>query len=100
MGRSDKQSYCYVVSNKGDIERLKTFEKEDDGFKLSEFDLLDRGPGEFLGVRQSGEIDFKYVDINNDYNLLLTAKEDALSVLRKEEELAYYLKYHTIKEKD
>lgn len=100
VGRSDKQSYCYVVSNKGDIERLKTFEKEDDGFKLSEFDLLDRGPGEFLGVRQSGEIDFKYVDINNDYNLLLTAKEDALSVLRKEEELAYYLKYHTIKEKD
>jgi len=56
---------CY--NDEADIERLQIFEKNNDGFVLSEYDLENRGPGEVLGVRQSGMIDFKYLDINQDF---------------------------------
>lgn len=96
VGRSDQQSYCYVISDEANIERLEVFEKEQSGFILSEYDLSNRGPGEFLGVRQSGVIDFKYADIATDYELFLMAKEDALAILKQPASLAYYLKYHEI----
>lgn len=82
VGRSDKQSYCYVVSSDGDVERLKLFERNLDGFALSEFDLENRGPGEFLGVKQSGIIDFEYADLGTDFDIFMSAKEDALWLLK------------------
>ncbi len=82
VGRSDKQSYCYVISDDGDIERLKLFERNLDGFALSEYDLENRGPGEFLGVKQSGIIDFQYADLGTDFDIFMSAKEDALWLLR------------------
>ena len=96
VGRSDKQSYCYVISDEVNIERLKIFEKEDSGFVLSEYDLSNRGPGEFLGIRQSGVIDFKYADIASDFDLFLMAKADALMILKNPALKGYYLKYHAI----
>lgn len=96
VGRSEQQSYCYVISDETNIERLEIFSKEDSGFTLSEYDLSNRGPGEFLGIRQSGIIDFKYADIKTDYDLFLMAKEDALSILKQPSLKAYYLKYHEI----
>lgn len=58
--RSDLQSYCFLETKRksGDTyQRLKHMEDTNDGFKLAEIDLQFRGPGEFLGVRQSGETD-------------------------------------------
>ncbi|PKK86819.1 MAG: hypothetical protein CVV63_03520 [Tenericutes bacterium HGW-Tenericutes-8] len=81
VGRSDIQSYCYVLSDDSDIERLKLFSKTNDGFILSEYDLSERGPGEFIGVRQSGMIRFQYADLGTDFDLFLTAKTDALYIL-------------------
>lgn len=96
VGRSDVQSYCYVISEESDIERLRMFERISDGFKLSEYDLEKRGPGEFLGVRQSGQIDFKYTDIQGDFNLFIGAKEDALWLLEHETHLQEYIKNNQI----
>lgn len=85
VGRSELQSHCYVISDETDIERLNFFAKTNDGFLLSEYDLSKRGPGEFLGVRQSGIIRFEYADIGSDFDLFLKAKEAALYILRSEQ---------------
>ncbi|HPC31128.1 MAG TPA: ATP-dependent DNA helicase RecG [Candidatus Paceibacterota bacterium] len=57
VGRFKYQSYCFLFTenlNKGNISRLKSLEKYNDGFKLAEIDLSLRGPGQFLGTKQSG----------------------------------------------
>ena len=57
VGRSDLQSYCFLISNDSTlegIERLKVLCKTDDGFKLSEADFRMRGSGDFIGTKQSG----------------------------------------------
>lgn len=91
VGRSDKQSFCYVISDEADIERLQMFEKINDGFVLSEYDLENRGPGELLGVKQSGMVDFKYLDLKNDFNLLLETKKDASYLFTDESDYNYYV---------
>src|SRR5204862_449954 len=57
VGRGTHQAYCYVLSADASIqaqERLEVFQSTDDGFRLAEEDLRLRGPGDFIGVRQSG----------------------------------------------
>lgn len=90
VGRSDVQSYCYVISDDADIERLQIFERTIDGFLLSEYDLDNRGPGEFLGVRQSGIIDFEFASLTEDFNLFIAAKKDAAYLLSNEKDYNYY----------
>lgn len=77
VGRGDKESFCFLISNKDDEKRLKVIESTTDGFKLSEEDLKLRGPGDFFGYKQSGMPSFKYANLINDFNLLETAKNDA-----------------------
>lgn len=91
VGRADVQSYCYVVSDDADVERLQIFEKTTDGFLLSEYDLENRGPGEFLGVKQSGLVDFKYANLTEDFNLFLKAKKDAAYLLKNKKDYNYYI---------
>lgn len=76
VGRAQKQSYCllYTSTNSGNISRLKFFAKTHSGFKLSEFDLKIRGPGEIYGTRQHGYSDLKIADLT-DTKLVLEAKE-------------------------
>jgi ATP-dependent DNA helicase RecG len=81
VGRSDLESYCILmtqdfVSDEAK-ERLEALTKSNDGYELSEKDLAIRGPGELLGVKQSGLPEFKLADLVNDRNLLEEAKEDA-----------------------
>ena len=62
VGRGDKQAYCVLMSdNKSEktTERLNVLCSTNDGFKVAEADLASRGPGEFFGKRQNGEIKFK-----------------------------------------
>jgi ATP-dependent DNA helicase RecG len=68
VGRGKHQSYCYVLSADASMnaqERLLVFEETSDGFKLSEHDLRLRGPGDFIGVRQSGMPELKIADLND-----------------------------------
>ncbi|MFP8490204.1 ATP-dependent DNA helicase RecG [Gracilimonas sp. Q87] len=91
IGRGDRQSYCILmpdvkVSKSGTF-RLKTMEETNDGFRIAEADLKLRGPGDFLGTKQSGLPDFKFADIVEDQFLLAQAKEKASKLLESDPEL-------------
>ena len=76
VGRSDFQSYCYLISNY-DNERLKVMEESNDGFYISERDFEIRGHGDLFGTRQSGDMTFKIANLKNDYQILVQAKNDS-----------------------
>ena len=84
VGRNDLQSYCILVSER-EVERLKILEETNDGFKVSEEDFKMRGSGDIFGVRQSGDMAFKILNIKNDFNILRTAKEDSEEFLKSKE---------------
>jgi ATP-dependent DNA helicase RecG len=77
VGRGKHQSYCYVLSEDAGAqsqERLGVFEEIDDGFKLAEEDLRLRGPGDFIGVRQSGMPEMRIADLSDTRMIELTRK--------------------------
>lgn len=88
VGRNDLQSYCILVSER-EVERLKILEETNDGFKVSEEDFKLRGSGDIFGVRQSGDMAFKILNIKNDFNILRLAKEDSEEFL-KSKEIGYF----------
>ena len=55
VGRGKDKSYCVLVSPKEDVERLEIMKSSSSGFEISKADLKLRGPGDILGVKQSGE---------------------------------------------
>jgi ATP-dependent DNA helicase RecG len=68
VGRGKDQAYCYVLSADASLqaqERLHVFESTDDGFRLSEEDMRLRGPGDFIGVRQSGMPELRMADLSD-----------------------------------
>lgn len=81
VGRNDKQSYCYLISDY-DAERLKVLEHSNDGFYISEQDFKLRGGGDIFGIRQSGEQSFKIANLNRDYKILMQCKSDAEEFLQ------------------
>ncbi len=69
VGRSDLDSYCFLYTNSktaSSIERLKLVEKFDNGEILAQKDLEYRGQGDFIGIKQSGNPDFKLFDFAQD----------------------------------
>ena len=80
VGRNDLDSYCILVSSR-ETERLKILEQTNDGFKVSEEDFKLRGSGDIFGIRQSGDMAFKILNIKNDFDILKAAKEDSLEFL-------------------
>lgn len=94
IGRGSRQSYCilmpdHAVSESGAV-RLKTMEKTNDGFEIAEVDLKLRGPGDFLGTKQSGLPEFKYADILQDQDLLKEAKREARAILAEDPQLTHH----------
>lgn len=90
VGRGGFQSYCIFVSgnkSKKTKDRLEILNKTNDGFKIAEEDLKLRGPGDFFGVRQSGDFDFGIADIYTDAKVLKSASEAVGEVLDKDPEL-------------
>lgn len=86
VGRSDLQSYCLLSSNTRSQEtraRLDIMTQTNDGFVIAEKDLQIRGPGEFLGTRQSGLPDMIIADIVNDSKILEIARSEAIDFARK-----------------
>jgi ATP-dependent DNA helicase RecG len=78
VGRGDAQSYCIFVSgsDKPEVkERLEILNKSNDGFEIANWDLKLRGPGDFFGIRQSGDMDFKIADIYSDAETLKQASD-------------------------
>lgn len=82
VGRNDLQSYCVLSSNTKSQEtraRLDIMCQTNDGFVIAEKDLQIRGPGEFLGTRQSGLPDMIIADIVNDSKILELARSEAIN---------------------
>ena len=85
VGRSDLQSYCVLSSSTKSQEtraRLDIMTQTNDGFVIAEKDLQIRGPGEFLGTRQSGLPDMIIADIVNDAKILELARSEAIEFVR------------------
>ena len=85
VGRGNTQSYCYLVTDKEQTERLQILERINDGFILAEEDFRLRGPGDFLGEEQSGfsslNFDFESKDLNIWKCAVSDSKEYVLMVL-------------------
>ena len=86
VGRSSLQSYCILVSSSRSQEtreRLNIMTQTNDGFVIAEKDLQLRGPGEFLGTRQSGLPDLIISDIVRDAKILELARNEAIDFLHE-----------------
>lgn len=89
VGRSQHQSYCFLFSeaqNERSLKRLETLVAHNDGFTLAKMDLKFRGPGEIYGLEQSGFPELKIASLF-DYQLMKQAKEEAVGLLGKDEQL-------------
>jgi ATP-dependent DNA helicase RecG len=91
VGRGSHKSYCILVMGyavgEDAIQRAAIMEKTSDGFVIAEEDLNLRGPGEFLGTRQSGLAGFKLANLVRDLDLLQSARQAAFEVLRLDPDL-------------
>jgi ATP-dependent DNA helicase RecG len=92
VGRGAAKSHCLLVHEDGNAspvarQRLEVMVKTNDGFKLAEADLELRGPGEFLGTRQSGMPDLVVADLLRDQAILKQAREAAFELVRVDPEL-------------
>ncbi|MDD6204000.1 MAG: helicase-related protein, partial [Firmicutes bacterium] len=76
VGRGSAKSYCFLLSGE-DNERLEIMTKSNDGFEIAEKDLMLRGPGDYLGQRQSGMPGTDFSALFADMELVMQAKEAA-----------------------
>ena len=91
VGRGDAQSYCIMVNcsnSKESQKRLDILNQSNDGFKIASEDLKLRGPGDFFGIRQSGEMQFALADIYQDAYIMQRASEEVADILGKDPELS------------
>ncbi|MCR5156592.1 MAG: ATP-dependent DNA helicase RecG [Butyrivibrio sp.] len=91
VGRGNHQSYCIFINSSDSEEaaqRLDIMNKSNDGFKIAEEDLRQRGPGDLFGVRQSGEMIFRIGDIYHDSDLIKAAANDADRILAEDPDLS------------
>ena len=82
IGRDGTKSYCLLVSNEEDTSKLDILTRSEDGFAIAEEDMKQRGPGELTGVKQSGVPDFRFLNIVDDYKIVVVARDDAKEILK------------------
>jgi ATP-dependent DNA helicase RecG len=91
VGRGSDKAYCYLITtdNGEPSVRLKLLERENNGFKLAEYDLELRGPGAIYGTMQSGELDLRVAKLT-DIELIRSARAAAKQFIEKGENLVKY----------
>lgn len=90
VGRGSDKAWCLLIpetTEQADNERLRAMESTNDGFELAEYDLQQRGPGEFLGTRQSGYLKLRLANIT-DIKLIEKAQYYAQQVLLNDPKLS------------
>ncbi|MEZ4488747.1 MAG: ATP-dependent DNA helicase RecG [Cyanobacteriota/Melainabacteria group bacterium] len=93
VGRGGDQSYCFLVSDsksQSTRERLEILTLTTDGFVVAEKDLEIRGPGEFMGFKQSGLPDLVLADLVQDAKILEDARNTAIAIVKEDPELENY----------
>ncbi|MBX4190247.1 DNA helicase RecG, partial [Candidatus Parcubacteria bacterium] len=92
IGRGEHQSYCLLFSSSAEKninQRLKALVDTDDGFVLAEKDMAIRGPGEFIGSKQSGLPDLAMASLAN-VELIKKARAEARTLLKEDPNLIQY----------
>ena len=88
VGRGSADSTCYLLFEEPLTDmakaRLKVIYESNDGFEIARSDLVIRGPGEFLGARQSGVPLLRFADLERDAALIEQARDDAEVLLERE----------------
>ena len=88
VGRSDRQSYCFLIYSEelteAGKERMRVMHRMNDGFEIAEEDLRIRGPGNVVGTRQSGFVRLHIADLAGDFALLQGARHAAERVLAED----------------
>ena len=87
VGRDSKQAYCILVSETSSQETLRRLEvmtKTNDGFVIAESDLKIRGPGELMGIKQSGIPDLILADLVRDAGILEIAREASFNLVKND----------------
>ena len=90
VGRGERKSTCILVSSsgKGDSgKRLRILTGTNSGFEIAEEDLKLRGPGDLMGVRQSGLPELKFLNIVRDFEIIVRAREEAFRIERQDPHL-------------
>jgi ATP-dependent DNA helicase RecG len=94
IGRGGHESACILISgykrSEEAKERLVVLEKTTDGFRIAEADLMIRGPGDFLGTKQSGLPEFRFANLIRDARILVEAREEAFRLVKKSPTLMNY----------
>ncbi len=106
VGRGGRGSYCFLVAKLASAEskkRIKVLTETGDGFKIAEADLALRGPGDFIGIRQSGLPELANADLVKNENILKEARRAAFALAEKDVHLQteknYLLKKELLKRK-
>ena len=91
VGRSEHQSYCYLVTSdsKAPSQRLRALETMNDGFQLAELDLQLRGPGAIYGTFQHGALDLRVANLA-DTKLIIATRKSAQDFISRKEKLDNY----------
>jgi len=88
VGRGGAQSYCFLLTgekvSEEAVKRMKVMCKTNDGFQIAEEDLKLRGPGQFFGTRQWGELDLKIADLLRDQKMLNLARKEAFNLVKED----------------
>ena len=90
VGRGEAQSYCIMINcsdSRNAAKRLDILNQSNDGFKIASEDLKLRGPGDFFGIRQSGDMEFALADIYQDATVLQQASEEVSKLLEADPDL-------------
>lgn len=88
VGRGGGSSTCILVADpksEAGVERMRVMTETTDGFVISQRDLELRGPGDFLGVKQSGLPEFRVADLEQDLKVLEIARKDAIELISRED---------------
>jgi len=91
VGRASIQSFCILVSDAKTDEaraRLETIASTNDGFKIAEEDLIQRGPGELIGTKQSGNLGIKIGDLVQDGKMMEVARQAAIDLVKLDQTLS------------
>lgn len=90
MGRSDIASECYLFTTEDNSsrQRVGALARTNDGFRLAEIDLANRGAGQRFGVRQSGVADFRFASLHDTYQVKSVQK--VVDSFLKQEKIVKY----------
>ncbi len=80
ISRDGNKGYCLLVTDEDD-ERLLVLVESNDGFKIAEQDMKNRGPGDMIGVRQAGFPLFNSLNIVDDFRMFECARDDAKEIM-------------------